>query len=118
MRVWTWQYAETLFAKEERNEVIKLAYKILIGAITNQWEELICTSEHLVLRHQDRADKTFNLLYPYQRISFRDAFETILERDPIMRSYFQLEAQTDMRAVYRITQQSDVDFSSTRIPYE
>jgi hypothetical protein len=90
------------FPPEERNEVLRMMYVIIMVTARDGYDTLTVTP-HQIIRSRDTGEsRQFDISGSTFIMSFREALEHIIERDEIVQHHLQLISETPFTLSYRL----------------
>lgn len=97
-------HAKEVFQPHEFTEVLILVYRFISKAVVYKHSDtLTITATHFSWSRQGKLVSEFPIeSHPYQRVSFREAFDLIMARDPFARQFFHHVSSEPDRQIYRV----------------
>ena len=91
-----------MFQPAELNEIILTVYNILERAVKDGSDTLHLTPARFVWSRDDTVVGNFRIDRIKPTMSFREALQRILARDPLVRRHMQLVTETPEELTYRL----------------
>lgn len=90
------------FPPQELNHVLLMVYGILRRAVEDGADSLCLDSTHFQWSRQGTLLGEFRIDYVGPSVSFRAMLQTIVARDPVVRSHLQLVAESPQELTYAL----------------